>query len=212
MTLRIAVVDECARSRNDALDAIHQSNDITVMARSTTAADAMEIVRSLEPDILLLAPNARRRVLPTLQEIVDSRFSTKVAVLTSSAHRGDVLTVLRSGASGYILRSSAVSLAEALLQMHGSRIYVSPELGAHLLLDLARSQDTAMDPDGDWVTSRGCRLSEREREIVALVRQGCRNREIASRLELQEATVKQHLSNVFKKLQVQSRAELAALV
>lgn len=212
MALRIAVVDRGTDARRETLHAIGQSTEFTVVGQGSTVVDAVDIIRSLNPHILLLGLGLRNQGLRTLWETVGSGFNTKVVVLSSSADVGDVLTAIRCGASGYILRSSAAKLTETLLHIHESGVYISPELGARVLLDIAQSRKTATTPKSDWSTERGRQLSDREREIVSLVRQGCQNKEIASRLELHEGTVKQHLSSVFRKLQVRSRAELAALV
>lgn len=211
MPLRIIVVDECAHAREAAVDAVTGSGEIAVVAQASTAAEAKEMVERLEPDLLLVGSATPGRASRAMQEMIGSGGRTRLAVLTSSEHQADVFTALRCGVSGYILIGSAVDLAEALMRLHGSGVYVSPELGTRLLLDYAQSQGAAAFPTDGQFSPRDGRLSEREREITSLVRQGYRNKEIAGRLHIQEATVKQHLSSVFRKLHVHNRAELAAL-
>ncbi|WP_176559592.1 LuxR C-terminal-related transcriptional regulator [Rubellimicrobium roseum] len=205
-------MNECASASKSAADFIGQLAEIAVVAECTTAGEAILAAQCLEPHILLLDSSAPSRELPILQEIAKLGSRTKVAVLTSSERKSDVLTALRCGASGYILRSSGVSLEAALLNIHRLDVYVSPELGARVLFDLVQSREITIDPESNWLIAEGGRLTEREREVIALVRQGCRNKEIAIRLGIEEATVKHHLRNIFRKLRIRSRVELAALI
>ncbi|TNC68238.1 response regulator [Rubellimicrobium roseum] len=203
--IKIGVVDDHPLVREGIVYAIGTSDDIQVVAQGATAEEALRLVRQHEPDILLLDLSIPGLGLVALREIKRLEIGTKVVILTVSEDNGDVLEALRCGASGYILKGiSGTDLKDALRRIHGAEPYVSPELGARLLSDISRNLETVN-------SKRSNRLSEREREIFKLVRRGYCNKEIGNSLNISEKTVKHYMTNIFKKLDVRNRTELALL-
>ncbi|MDQ1901636.1 response regulator transcription factor [Paracoccus sp. WLY502] len=200
--IRVAVVDDHPLVREGIIHAIGASaEDITVVGEGATAAEAVELVRTLAPDILLLDLSIPGLGLVALEEMARMQFQTRVIVLTASEDSGDVMEALRHGVSGYILKGIRGSdLKDIIRRVHRSERYVSPELAARMLSDLSRPSVRADD----------C-LSRREAEIVRLVRQGCCNKDIAKHLDISEKTVKHYMTTIFRKLEVRNRTELAVL-
>ncbi|MBP1807419.1 response regulator [Rubellimicrobium aerolatum] len=203
--LRIAIVDDHPLVREGVAHAIDGSGQARVVAQGSTAQEAIQIVRDHDPDVLLLDLSLPGSGLSALREIAQSGARTKVVILTVSEENGDVLEALRSGASGYILKGiSGTELRSAIQRVHGAGSYVSPELGARMLADISRNVEVVN-------AKRSIRLSEREHEVCRLVRRGLCNKEIGSKLDISEKTVKHYLTNIFKKLDVRNRTELALL-
>ena len=200
--IRVAVVDDHPLVREGIIHAVGATgDDITVVGEGATAAEAVELVRTLAPDVLLLDLSIPGLGLAALGEMARMQFPTRVIVLTASEDSGDVMEALRHGVSGYILKGICGSdLKDIIRRVHRSERYVSPELAARLLSDLSRP---SVRPDD-------C-LSRREAEIVRLVRQGCCNKDIAKHLDISEKTVKHYMTTIFRKLEVRNRTELAVL-
>lgn len=202
-TIRAAIVDDHPLVRDGIIQALERTSGISVVAQGGTAADAVRIAREHEPDILLLDLCIPGTGLAALAEISLAQLRTRVVILSMADDDRSVLAALRSGASGYILKGvGGPELREAVLRVHEAGCYVSPELGARLLAGISRSMEAASS------RQRGG-LSEREQEIVTLVRRGLCNKEIGTSLKLSEKTVKHYLTNVFRKLDVRNRTELA---
>jgi DNA-binding NarL/FixJ family response regulator len=129
---------------------------------------------------------------------------TEVMILTVSEQEPDLYASLRVGAAGYLLKDIApAELIEAVLAAGRGEPRIPASMAGRLLQDLAGS---AREPDVDPLGA----LSEREREVLALLAEGLRNREIADRLVISEATVKTHVRHVLEKLHFRNRAEAAA--
>lgn len=201
-SIRVAVVDDHPLVREGIIHAIGAAaDDIMVVGEGATAAEAIGLVRTLAPDVLLLDLSIPGLGLVALGEMARLQFQTKVIVLTASEDSGDVMEALRHGVSGYILMGiCGADLKDIIRRVHRSERYVSPELAARLLSDLSRPS----------VRSDDC-LTRREAEIVRLVRRGCCNKDIAKQLDISEKTVKHYMTTIFRKLEVRNRTELAVM-
>jgi DNA-binding NarL/FixJ family response regulator len=164
------------------------------------------LASELLPDLLLLDINIPGGGLAVVQKIAATSPVTKIVMLTASEEEDDVVTALKSGARGYVLKGvSARELCAILTAVHQGEAYVTPKLAASLLSDLHASARAprAANPLDD--------LTEREREILELVASGKSNKEIAGALFLSEKTVKHHMTNILQKLQVNNRVQAALL-
>ena len=144
----------------------------------------------------------RKSGLTVLRELHEERLPTRIVVLTASLDSQDVLRAVRLGARGIVLKNMAPALLVQCLR--------SVQAGEHWLErcvitqapDHLRQRDSAADCAADQLTPR-------ELEIVRLAARGLRNKEISARLDITEGTVKIHLHNIYQKLEVDSRIELA---
>jgi DNA-binding NarL/FixJ family response regulator len=128
----------------------------------------------------------------------------EVIVLTVSEEEPDLYAALRVGAAGYLTKDvPPAELVEAVLAVARGEVRIAPAMAGRILAELGRDGPGAsLDPLAG--------LSEREREVLALLAEGLRNREIAERLVVSEATVKTHVRHVLEKLRFRNRVEAAA--
>ena len=132
-----------------------------------------------------------------------ARGGAEVLILTVSEQEPDLYAALRVGAAGYLIKDMPpAELVEAVLAVARGEPRIAPALASRMLADLGRGAPAVDDPLA--------RLSEREREVLALLAEGLRNREIAARLTISEPTVKTHVRHVLEKLRIRNRAEAAA--
>ena len=123
----------------------------------------------------------------------------KVIILTTFDRDDYVFQGIRAGALGYLLKDTpADNLIETIRRVHAGEIFIQPQIASRALRELAQTQTNLLSP-----------LSEREREVLVLLAQGCSNREIAERLVITEGTVKSHVSNILSKLQAENRTQAA---
>jgi DNA-binding NarL/FixJ family response regulator len=123
----------------------------------------------------------------------------KVIILTTFGRDDYVFQGIRAGALGYLLKDTpADNLIETIRRVHAGEIFIQPQIASRALRELAQPQANLLSP-----------LSEREREVLVLLAQGCSNREIADRLVITEGTVKSHVSNILSKLQAENRTQAA---
>nr|WP_201761806.1 response regulator transcription factor [Nonomuraea sp. K271] len=174
-------------------------DDITVVAEAGDGARAVELVGELCPDVLLL--DLKMPVLDGLGALERlTGTATRIVVLTSVSDRSDVGPAMRAGASGFLYKDVDPSaLVQAVRAVHGGQVLLAPEAAEAVLAA----------PDGASGVPGPVPLTEREREVLALIAAGRSNREIARSLAVAEKTVKTHVSNVLMKLGVQDRTQAA---
>ena len=143
--------------------------------------------------------------IAALQRIQNQKLKTKVIVLTASDDEGEYVQAMKYGTSGIVLKQTATELLiKSIRKVHGGEIWLDAKTTAAVMRQFAAPGEVG----GPRERERP-RLSNREREIVALVAQGFKNKEIAERMFISEQTVKNHLHNIFDKLGVSDRLELA---
>ncbi len=203
--IRVAIVDDHTMLREGLRKILAMEDDLEVVGDTDDASRASELARETRPDVLLLdirMPGTGG--LEVIGPIHEASPATKVLMLTASDDRRDHVAALTQGARGIIMKDSAAeTLVTAIRAVYTGQAWVDKEITGTLLEELAHrghpGQSEASRPQ----------LTARESEIVDLVIAGCRNREISERLQISEKTVKAHLSNIFAKLGVRDRLELA---
>jgi DNA-binding NarL/FixJ family response regulator len=201
--IRVAIVDDHPMVREGVAHVIAAEAGFEIVAKGGTAHDAIEIVKIHNPDILVLDISIPGGGIAALQSIAKLGKNSKILMLTVSDDEADVFNALNLGAQGYVLKGiSGPELIQALHAVYVDGHYLSPNLGAKMLTDIGRHK---------LVTNveNKIRLTEREEGVLRLVRLGKTNKEIGSALNLSEKTVKHYMGNLFKKLNVKSRTELA---
>ena len=150
--------------------------------------------------------------LMTLQRLQTTRTRTRIIVLTASEDKQEFVQAVRFGTSGIVLKQTATELLiKSIRKVHAGEIWLDSNTTAAVMRQFAAAEEPAATPPPAPQTRDRDRtpLSQREREIVALVAQGFKNKEMAEKLFISEQTVKNHLHNIFDKLGVSDRLELA---
>jgi two-component system nitrate/nitrite response regulator NarL len=180
-----------------ALDVLLRGSDYELVGRARSGADALSQVQRLKPHLLLLDVNMPGGGLEVLRQLRAARRAPAVILLTAGMDDTQILTADKLGPEGMVLKTSDPALLlECMEHVRRGERWVDPEIEERT----RQVKDRA---------SRAPSLTPRERELIDLVRQGLRNRDIAAQLGVTEGTVKVYLHAIFDKLGVDNRTELA---
>ena len=206
--VRVVVVDDHPLLRDGVARSLDNSGRFTVVGQGGSADDAVRLVGEHKPDLVLLDLSMPGGGLAAARRISEGTPEVRVVVLTVSEADDDIMEALRAGAKGYILKGvGSAMLVDILESVANGESYVSPSLAARLLTEM-RSRE----PSGSSPADPLSQLSRREEQILHLVAQGLSNKEVGLRLDLQEKTVKHHMTRILGKLQVRNRTEAALLL
>ena len=205
--IRVAIADDHALFRQGLQTLLNAEPDLQVIGEATNGAEAVALVRETHPDCLLLdLAMPLMGGLEALSEIVNLRVHCRVILLTADVDRAQIIQALRCGARGVVTKHSACQLlCKAIRAVMAGEYWVGRDTVSDLV-DYLNKQISATS------TRERFGLTSRELQIVREVVEGSTNREIAQRFHLSEDTVKHHLSNVFDKLGVYNRLEMALYV
>lgn len=181
-----------------ALDVLLRETEYELVGRARSGADALAQVQRQKPDILLLDVHMPDRSgLEVLQQLREGRRAPKIVLLTAGMEDSQLVKADNLDPDGIVLKTSDPALLlECMEKVQAGEIWVDPEIAERTR---AAKERLSLAPS----------LTPRERELVDLVRQGLRNREIAAQLGVTEGTVKVYLHAIFDKLGVDNRTELA---
>src|SRR3954468_7742958 len=206
--IRIVVADDHPIFRDGLCRLLALEEDFEVVAQAQDGRQVLEILQQLEPDILLLdlkMPGLDG--LATLQRLQAARNKTRVIVLTASDDKNEFVQAMKFGTCGIVLKQTATELLiKSIRKVHAGEIWLDSHTTAAVMRQFSSPMESA--PLGSRDRDRSP-LSQREREIVVLVAQGFKNKEMAEKMFISEQTVKNHLHNIFDKLGVSDRLELA---
>jgi two-component system, NarL family, nitrate/nitrite response regulator NarL len=204
--IRIALADEHTLFRAGLRKLLASEPDFEVVAESPGGHDVFPVLESVHPDILLLdlqMPGIDG--LDLLRELHNGAPDTRILVLTASENEHDLAQAMKLGACGVVMKTSGTELLmQAIRKVSEGEIWLDGRVTANVIRKLADSREPGSRGSGE---PGG--LTPREREIAGLVGQGHKYREIAEMLSISEQTVKNHLRNMFHKLGVSDRLQLA---
>jgi two-component system, NarL family, nitrate/nitrite response regulator NarL len=211
--IRIVVADDHPIFRDGLCRLLALEPDFEVVAQAQDGRQVLDVLQQHEPDILLLdlkMPGLDG--LATLQRLQNSKHKTRVIVLTASEDKNEFVQAMKLGTSGIVLKQSATDLLiKSIRKVNAGEIWLDSHTTAAVMRQFATGADEtpAGAPAASGRERERSLLSQREREIVALVAQGFKNKEMAEKMFISEQTVKNHLHNIFDKLGVSDRLELA---
>jgi DNA-binding NarL/FixJ family response regulator len=191
--LRLIIADDHSIFRQGLKELLLLQPDVEVVGEVARFSDLASMLTTTSCDVLLLDLQMERWVGGNIERL--SRI-TRVVVLTASERKEDAMAALRMGAHAFVQKRYAVeTLMEAIRAAARGLVWIPPALQAELAAQL-RSPASRQ-------------LSDRETEIIRCIGLGLRNAEVARRLSIGESTVKTHLNNIFQKLGIRDRVELA---
>jgi two-component system, NarL family, response regulator LiaR len=199
--IRVMLVDDHTMVRRGLATFLKVFDDLELAGEAENGQDAIQLCAKLLPDVILMDMVMPDMNGATATRAIRQQFpEVQVIALTSFKEEELVKSALEAGAIGYLLKDvSADELVRAIRSAHAGRATLSPEAAQALVH--AASQPPAPGYD----------LTEREREVLALMIEGWNNTQIAGKLTVSPSTIKSHVSNILSKLGVASRTEAVTL-
>ena len=204
--IKLVIVDDHTLFREGIKKILSLEEDIEIIGEAFDGEEVIALLGRCAPDIMLLDVKMERiNGLQILPQIVEQFPRLKVIILTAQISLGESVKATRDGARGIVLKHAASEfLIKGVRKVFEGELWADSSTMTQVVESLSRKFRVDRSPE----KSRK-ELSERETEVVALVASGHRNKEIAAKLFISEQTVKTHLSNIFQKLEVNDRLELA---
>lgn len=205
-TIRVLIADDHPVVRIGLRNMLQVDTHIHVVGEARDGVEALELARKLRPDVLLLdlaMPNVAG--MDALREMTSGGLNTRTIVLTGLIDKRQVLEALQLGARGVVLKDAVVDHLSACIHAVMQGQYWLEGRPVQNLVQVLRdlTAQTAPPPRKTFG------LTPREMEVVTLITEGCTNKDIAKTFGISEETVKRHLTNIFNKLGVGNRLELA---
>src|SRR5690242_13429940 len=205
--VRILIADDHPIFRDGLRRLLESERGFKVIAEACDGVEAVEFVRKLKPEILLLdLAMPRRPGLEALRELSAASTPVRVILLTAAAEREQIVEALQLGARGVVLKDCGT---EVLLKSIQAVMNGEYWVGREPLSNLMQYLRGLMDASSKISRQKRYGLTPRELEIISAVVAGYANKDIAEHFKISEDTVKHHLSNIFDKVGVSTRLELA---
>lgn len=204
--IRVVVAEDEPGYRGALQKTMQLMPDCELLALCKDGAEALDKCLADPPDVLLTDLNMPRMSGAELvRRLLKQEKDVKVVILTSHEEDELVYEAFRAGALGFLLKTSTPhDVIDAVRLASKGEAKITPKIATKVIADFKRFQEDEETDDSELFV-----LSDRESEILDLVAEGLRNKEIALRLSIAEKTVKNHVSNILKALQVNSRTEAA---
>jgi len=205
--IKVLVVDDHPVFRAGVRAALADAGTVTVVGEAADAATALSLVDDLAPDVVLMDLHLPDRSgIDATRRLAASHPEVAVLVLTMSEDADAILSAVRAGARGYLVKGAEVErIQSAVRTVAAGEVVFGEGIADRALALLTGGAGRRTRPDRPFPM-----LTDREVEILALVAAGLSNTDIARRLVVSEKTVRNHVSNIFTKIQVTSRAEAVA--
>lgn len=203
--IEVIIADDHVLIREGIKQILELEDDIVVTGQAGNGEEAFDMAMNLNPDIVLLDINMPKlNGIETLRKFKDMGIKSKVIILTIHEDKEYILKTLKLGANGYMLKdSNADTLIKGIRDVAKGEKYIQPSVAD--LVSRSSNYDEYFNVSIDKINS----LTKREYEVLILIAEGLNNKDIADRLYISEKTVKNHVSNIFKKLDLNDRVQAA---
>jgi two-component system response regulator DegU len=200
--ISVIIADDHPIVRNGIKNELGRYDDIEVVGEAENGDESLQQVIKLQPDVLLLDINMPGfRAIDVVREICKTEGKTKVLVLSAFGDLEYILAMLKAGAKGYMLKDEEpATIAKGIRAISKGETWLSADVATRLVF-ASVSNDKNIGPS---------ELTSREKEVLCLIARGHDNQKIAEALSISEGTVKNHVSNIYDKIGVNSRAEAVA--
>ncbi|HMQ50568.1 MAG TPA: response regulator transcription factor [Anaerolineae bacterium] len=203
--VKVLLADDHSLFREGVRSLLEDQDDIEIVGEAEDGLEAIRMAAKLKPTVILMDIN-----MPVMDGVEATRVILRnnsrigIIILTMYPQDEHVFEALRAGAKAYLLKDTRSKvLLEVIRKVHDGHAVIDPEMTTRLLSEFRRLTEQEEEPEN--VPS----LTDQERRILTLVANGASNRDIAEDLDLSERTIKNYLSVIFQKLQVNNRTEAA---
>lgn len=203
--ISVLIADDHSLLRQGLKQILELERDITVVAQASNGSEAIQYAKEFKPDIILMDINMPgTNGLQAIKEIKQEKLKCRIIVLTINEDREYLFKTLQMGAEGYVLKDAEPSvLIEAIRNVNSGQSFIQPNMTSELVREFNRVTMHEKEKRDDT------NLTSREVEVLELIAEGMINKEIAKQLYISEKTVKNHVSNIFRKLNVSDRTQAA---
>lgn len=203
--IEVLIADDHAILRQGLKQILELEKDISVIAQASNGDEAIRLARSLNPDVILMDINMPgTNGLQAIKTLKAEKNPSKIVVLTIHEDREYLFKTIQMGAEGYVLKDAEPDvLIDAIKSVYAGETYIQANMTKELVKEFNRITLHEKEKKND------CNLTSREIEVLELIAEGMINKEIAKKLYISEKTVKNHVSNIFKKLNVADRTQAA---
>lgn len=196
------IADDHHMIREGLRQLLELDGDMKVIAEAQDGFECLNLLNIIHPDVLLLDINMpKKNGIDVLRELKSKNIKLKILILTVHNEVEYLINAVEIGADGYILKdSNSLELKKAIYSVYNGNGYIQPNL-----IPILNSKMINRESDQDKINS----LTNRELEVLILLSRGLINRQIAEECNISERTVKNHISNIFKKINVSDRTQAA---
>ncbi len=201
--IKILIVDDHMLMRQGILKLIANFDDFEVVGEAANGRQAIEQARSLSPDVIIMdIAMQEMNGIDATKKILAENPNAKIIALSMHSDRSFIMEILKSGASGYLLKDCAFEELESAIRIvHTGKTYLSPSIANVVVKDYVNISNGESHPESS-------QLTDREREVLQLIAEGVSTKQIAFKLDVSVKTIETHRRNIMKKLEAKSIADL----
>ncbi|MGF7056536.1 response regulator [Brassicibacter mesophilus] len=201
----VMIADDHSLMREGLKQILELEEGIAVIAQAGNGEEVIQKAQEYKPDVILMDINMpKMNGIEALRRLKDIGLDSKIIMLTIHDDREYLYETIKIGANGYVLKDAdSDTLIKAIFDVFKGKSYIQPSISELLVNEISPSGSKSIE--SKQIDS----LTRREYEVLVLIAEGLNNREIAERLFISEKTVKNHVSNIFKKIGVSDRVQAA---